>query len=71
MDYKDMVLELSGEEGSRFADLEVTGFMAEDGKWQRIKPAKDIIFYVEVVGFTDKNAPSRNWNSSPEYFEER
>jgi hypothetical protein len=67
MEYSNLIFELSGKEGTKFKDLKVTSFYQDD-KWHSALPntEEDIIhFMVEVIGFYDDLAPSRDWGDRP------
>jgi hypothetical protein len=67
-EYKDMIIELSGDEGVKFTDLEPTAYTFTKGTHDImiILPKKQIRFCVKVIGFRDDKAPKRNWGKSIE-----
>jgi len=62
-EYKKFYFRLSGNEGHNWIDLRISGYGGNKRKLRKIPLAtKETIHYiVEVKGFIDERATSRNW----------
>lgn len=72
-DYRDMIMELSAQEGSSFSGYKITGYgyEKEPWGWTQREEAAPIRIYVKVIAFTDVLAPIRNWSPLTEVYDER